>query len=38
MARIVTVFTVRPEIDNVVDEVPANLDVQRKPPPGESCF
>jgi len=30
MARIVTVFTVRPEIDNVVDEVPANLDVQRK--------
>jgi NitT/TauT family transport system permease protein len=30
MARILTVFTARPEIDNVVDEVPANLDVQRK--------
>ena len=30
MARILTVFTVRPEIDNVVDDVPANLDVQRK--------
>jgi len=30
MAKILTVFTVRPEIDNVVDDVPANLDVQRK--------
>jgi len=30
MAKFLTVFTVRPEIDNVVDDVPANLDVQRK--------
>lgn len=30
MARTLTIFTVRPEIDNVVDDVPANLDVQRK--------
>ena len=30
MAKTRTVFTVRPEIDNVVDDVPANLDVQRK--------
>ena len=30
MAKILTIFTVRPEIDNVVDDVPANLDVQRK--------
>ena len=30
MARTLTVFTARPEIDNVVDDVPANLDVQRK--------
>ena len=30
MAKTLTVFTVRPEIDNVVDDVPANLDVQRK--------
>ncbi|MES2197894.1 MAG: ABC transporter permease [Pseudomonadota bacterium] len=30
MAKVLTVFTVRPEIDNVVDDMPANLDVQRR--------
>jgi NitT/TauT family transport system permease protein len=30
MAKVLTVFTVRPEIDNVIDDMPANLDVQRR--------
>jgi NitT/TauT family transport system permease protein len=30
MAETLTFFTVRPEIDNVVDDVPVNLDVQRR--------
>jgi NitT/TauT family transport system permease protein len=32
MTDTVTFFTVRPEVDNVVDDVPANLDVQRRLP------
>jgi NitT/TauT family transport system permease protein len=32
MTKTLTVFAARPEIDNVVDDVPANLDVQRKLP------
>ncbi len=30
MAKIATVYTLRPEIDNAVGDVPANLDVQRR--------
>jgi NitT/TauT family transport system permease protein len=32
MTKTLTVFAARPEIDNIVDDVPANLDVQRKLP------
>ena len=35
MAKTLTAFAARPEIDNVVDDVPANLDVQRKLSPFE---
>jgi NitT/TauT family transport system permease protein len=30
MARALTIFTVRPEIDNMIDDMPANLDVERR--------
>jgi NitT/TauT family transport system permease protein len=30
MAKALTIFTVRPEIDNIIDDMPANLDVERR--------
>jgi NitT/TauT family transport system permease protein len=30
MAKALTIFTVRPEIDNIIDDMPANLDVEHR--------